>query len=290
MKAALHKSSIPGSKIFVVRDLREKHFDPTWHSHSEYQLFYVVEGKGTRFIGDSIKSFGPGELVFTGPNLPHLWRSEEAYFNRENVLQTSGIVIYLNEHFLGQEILDKEEFALIKKLLTKSMRGLEFYGNIKEQVIKLMQELTLLQGIESLIHLLQILTILAGCKEFHYIAPSPYDYPLKESETDRMNIIYEYVFKNFKNKIKLEDAAALLYMTPTSFSRYFSLINNKPFSRFLAEIRIKHACKMLTETDDTVSTICYNSGFNTLSNFNNQFKEVMSKTPLEYKKEFMNLA
>lgn len=289
MKPAIHKSSIPASKIFVIRDLPEKHFDPTWHSHSEYQLFCVTEGTGTRFIGDSIKSFAPGELVFTGPHLPHLWRSEEAYFERDNSLKTRGIVIYLNENFLGRDILEKEEFVLIKKLFTKSMRGLEFYGDEKEQVIQLMKELIHLQGIESVIHLLQILAILAGCKEYSYISPITYENPLKETETDRMNKVYEYIFKNYRKKLTLEDAASLLHMTPTSFSRYFSILNNKPFSRFLSEIRIKHACKMLLETEESVSNICYDSGFNTLSNFNNQFKEVMSKTPLEYKKEFMNL-
>ncbi|MDB5250565.1 MAG: AraC family transcriptional regulator [Segetibacter sp.] len=289
MKTALHKSAIPETKIFLVRDLQEKHFDATWHSHSEYQLFLVIEGSGTRFIGDSIKHFGPGELVFTGPHLPHLWRSEEAYFEKNSELQTRGIVIYLNEHFLGEDILAKEEFVHLKKLFTKSMRGLEFYGNKKEQVIQLMNELTQMQGIESVIHLLQILTILSSTKEYHYISPLTYQSPLKELETDRMNQVYEYIFKNYRKKVLLEDVAALLHMTPTSFSRYFSSINNKPFSRFLSEIRIKHACKMLNETEESISNICYDSGFNTLSNFNNQFKEVMSKTPMEYKKEFRNL-
>ncbi|HZG24710.1 MAG TPA: cupin domain-containing protein, partial [Chitinophagaceae bacterium] len=76
MKTVIHKSTIPDSNIFVVRDLKEKHFDPTWHSHSEFQLFVVLEGTGTRFIGDSIKRFHPGELILTGPHLPHLWRSD----------------------------------------------------------------------------------------------------------------------------------------------------------------------------------------------------------------------
>lgn len=285
MKTALHKSSIPDSKIFVVRELHDKHFDPVWHAHSEYQLFYVMEGTGTRFIGDSIKSFGAGELVFTGPNLPHLWRSEEAYFDRNNALQTRGIVIYLNEHFLGEDILEKEEFVLLKKLFNKSMRGLEFYGNKKIAVIQMMQELCGLHGIESFIHLLRLLTILAGCKEYSYISPLTYENPLKQRETDRMNIVYEYIFKNYLKKVTLEDVASLLHLTPTSFSRYFSMLNNKTFSRFLSEIRIKHACKMLLETEASVSNICYDSGFNTLSNFNNQFKDVMSKTPLAYKKE-----
>jgi mannose-6-phosphate isomerase-like protein (cupin superfamily) len=96
LKTALHKSSIPPSQIFVVKDLEDKHFDPIWHAHSEYQLFVVLEGTGTRFIGDSIKSFRPGELILTGPHLPHVWRSDETYFDRHSSAITRGIVIYLN--------------------------------------------------------------------------------------------------------------------------------------------------------------------------------------------------
>src|SRR3954464_11952720 len=85
------------------------------------------------------------------------------------------------------------------------------------------------------------------------------------------------------------ELADLLHMTPTSFSRYFTMKNNKPFSKFVSEIRIKHACKLLIETDDSVSRICYECGFNTLSNFNKQFKEIMFKKPYQYKKEFLSV-
>lgn len=289
MKTVLHKSGIPPSHIFVIRHLEEKHFDPVWHAHSEYQLFVVLGGTGTRFIGDSIKSFRPGELILTGPHLPHVWRSDETYFDRNNSFSTSGIVIYLNESFLGDHILEKEEMILLKKLFTKSMRGLEFYGPKKNQVISLMKELILLQGIPSVIHLLNILEILAGAKEYHYISSTTYDDAFDQNETDRLNKVYEYAFKNFRKKVLLEDLAELLHMTPTSFSRYFTIKNNKPFSRFIAEIRIKHACKMLTETDESIAQICYDCGFNTLSNFNKQFKGIMLKKPSQYKKEFMSI-
>ncbi len=289
MKAVLHKSSIPPSQIFVIRHLEEKHFDPMWHSHSEYQLFVVLEGTGTRFIGDSIKSFRPGELILTGPHLPHVWRNDETYFDRDSDFKASGIVIYLNENFLGDHILEKEEMMLLKKLFIKSMRGLEFYGPKKHEVIDLMKELIQLHGIPSVIHLLHILEILAGTKEYHYISSKSYDNSFDQNETDRLNKVYEYAFKNFNKKVLLEDLADLLNMTPTSFSRYFTMKNNKSFSRFISEIRIKHACKMLTETDEAISQICYECGFNTLSNFNKQFKEIMFKKPTQYKKEFMRL-
>lgn len=289
MKTALHKSAIPPSQIFVIRHLEEKHFDPIWHAHSEYQLFVVLEGTGTRFIGDSIKSFRPGELILTGPHLPHVWRSDDVYFNRDSSSKTSGIVIYLNENFLGDHILEKEEMLSLKKLFLKSMRGLDFYGAKKITVIELMKDLVSLQGIPSVIHLLHILEVLAATKEYHYISSKAYDDAFDQNETDRLNKVYEYAFQNFRKKVLLEDLAELLHMTPTSFSRYFTMKNNKPFSRFIAEIRIKHACKLLTETDESIAQICYDCGFNTLSNFNKQFKEIMLKKPTQYKKEFMSI-
>ena len=289
MKAAIHKSEIPPTQIFVIQELQDNHFDPTWHSHSEFQLFVVLEGKGTRFIGDSIRSFNAGELILTGPHLPHLWRSEEAYFEKRTDLISRGIVVYFNENFLGEHILDKEEMIVIKKLFTRSMRGLEFYGKKKLEVIRLLKELTVMRGLDSVIQLLRILQVLGGCREYRYISNTSYENPFKESETNRMNQVYDYVLKNFRRKISLEELAALLHMTPTSFSRYFTMKNNKSFSKFVSEIRIKYACKMLAEGGQSISAICYDSGFNTLSNFNRQFKEVMLKKPLEYKKELGSL-
>jgi AraC-like DNA-binding protein len=289
VKAALHKSEIPPSRIFEVKYLEERHFDPVWHAHSEYQLFVVLQGTGTRFIGDSIKSFKAGELILTGPHLPHVWRNYEVYFQREGGFRTSGIVIYLNENFLGDHFLEKEEIVLLKKLFVKSMRGLEFYGSKRQHVIGLMKELTQLQGMASVIHMLRIFEILTRTKEYHYISSRAYDDTFDQHEADRLNKVYEYIFENFRKKIRLQDLSDLLSMTPTSFSRYFTMKNNKSFSRFVSEIRIKHACQMLTETDEPISHICYSCGFDTLSNFNKQFREITLRKPTQYKKEFMSI-
>jgi AraC-like DNA-binding protein len=289
MKTALHKSPIEDSKIFVAKELTEKHFDPIWHSHSEYQLFVTIKGTGTRFIGDSIKSFGNNELVLTGSNLPHLWRSDERYFDKESPLKVNGVVVYMQENLLGGHLMEKEEMMLLKKLFKKSARGLEFYGETKQQVIKMLRELTQLSGLDSLIHLLNILNLLAHTKEYHYISTTEYANPFKEDETARMNKVYEYALKNYRKKIHLNELAELLHMTPTSFSRYFSITHNKGFSKFITELRVKHACKLLTETDQTISVISNKCGFKTLSNFNKLFKEVMHKKPSDYRKEFLEI-
>jgi AraC-like DNA-binding protein len=289
MKIAVHKSAIPETQMFVVKELDDKHFDPTWHAHSEYQLFVVLKGTGTRFIGDSIKSFGAGELVFTGSDLPHLWRSDDVYFKKESDKTIKGIVIYLQENFLGDQMMEKEEMLLLKKLFKRSARGLEFVGEKKQLIISMMQELLIMKGLESLIQLLRILLVVSQTKDFNYISHTEYTGPFNENETNRMNKVYEYALKNFRKKVSLTDLSALLFMTPTSFSRYFSIRNNKTFSRFITELRVKHACKLLMETDLPISTISYECGFNTLSNFNKQFKDIMLKKPSDYKNEYLKI-
>lgn len=132
MKAALHESAVQPSQIFVIKYLQEKHFDAVWHAHSEYQLFVVLKGSGTCFIGDSNKSFRPGELIFTRPHLPHLWRSDEGYVSKGSQLHSEGIVIYFNENFLGDQVMEKGEMVKLKKHFARSMRGLEFFGKQKQ--------------------------------------------------------------------------------------------------------------------------------------------------------------
>ncbi|MGV3588473.1 MAG: AraC family transcriptional regulator [Adhaeribacter sp.] len=290
MKHALHKSQIPEAKTFVINYLNDPCFDTKWHFHSEYQLFVVMEGSGTRFIGDNISHFQEGDLVFTGPNLPHLWRNDEVYFDKVNQLRVQGIVIYFPENFLGEGSLRKEEMLLIKQLFEKAVRGIQITGATAARVTQMMKDLLALKGLESIIQLLSILQVLAESHEIAYISSIGYLNTSKETDKDKMSGVYNYIVQNFKRDIMLEEVAAIANMSPTTFSRYFKARTNKPFSAFVAELRIGLACKMLMEEEDSISQICYKCGFNTLSNFNKQFKDLMHKTPFEYRKEYANIA
>src|SRR5690606_2129537 len=139
MKSALSKSPIPNNRAFVVRSLKEAYFDPDWHFHPEYQLFVVLRGTGTRFIGDHVKAFKAGDMVLTGPNLPHLWRSDAEYFEGDDKLWTEGLVIYFQDDFLGNSLLEKEEAFQIKRLFRKAYSGLEILGETAVTVSKMME-------------------------------------------------------------------------------------------------------------------------------------------------------
>jgi AraC-like DNA-binding protein len=287
LKSIVQKSAIPENRIFVVKELIAPYFDSNWHFHREYQLFLVLKGKGTRFVGDNIKRFKENDLVFTGPNVPHLWRNDNSYFKKHVQDQTRGIVIYFQPDLLGASILEKEEMEMIRSLFQKAARGLEIKGETNRQVSKWMIELLQMKGVGSVVQLLRILNALSVSPDCHPIAHAGYVNSNKESGIGRMNLVYEYVMKNFSGKLKLEEVAALANMSVSSFSRYFKSRANKSFSDFVSEIRIGHACRMLHEEDYSVSRVCYESGFHALSNFNKQFKAVTGKTPLQHKKAYL---
>ncbi len=286
MKAALQKSPISASCTFVVKELKDMYFDPNWHFHSEYQLFVVLQGRGTRFIGDHVSHFKPSDMVFTGPNLPHLWRSDHEYFEGQKNHSIHGIVIYFHENFLGETTLHKDEMLKLRQLFVKAKRGLDVTGATAVKVCHMMHELLDATGLRSIIHLLEILDVLANAPDLKLLASPGYSNTLKDGDAERMNKIHVYVMKHFQKKISLEEVSSLAHMTPTSFSRYFKTHANKTFSDFVSEIRIGHACKLLIEDDMTVLQTCYESGFQTLSNFNKQFKTITHRSPLQYKKEY----
>ena len=284
MKPLLEKSIENLNQSYLVKTLKEPFFDPNWHFHPHYQLFTVIKGTGTRFIGDDIRHFNIGDTVFLAPNMPHLWRSDREYFEKDSQLMTEGIVVYFKEDFLGSEFFEKSEMYDIKTLLKKSERGLDLTGQLKEELVNDLKNLPVDSGFQGIIKILSILDKLSKSTDYQYIASTTYSNTHKISETERMRLVHEYVLKHFKENINLSTVASLSNMTDAAFCRYFKSRTNKTFSDFVKEIRIGNACKMLQDENKSISQTCYESGYNTVSNFNNQFKSLKGISPKQYQK------
>jgi AraC-like DNA-binding protein len=216
--------------------------------------------------------------------MPHLWRSDREYFEKDSQLMTEGIVVYFKEDFLGNDFFEKPEMFDIKSFLKNSERGLDLTGTMGEEMVRDLNELLGLTGFEGISKLLNILHKLSVTNDYQYISSTNYTNTHKISETERMRIVHEYVLKHFKENINLSTVASLSNMTEAAFCRYFKSRTNKTFSDFVKEIRIGNACKMLQDENKSISQTCYESGYNTVSNFNNQFKSLKGVSPLQYQK------
>jgi AraC-like DNA-binding protein/mannose-6-phosphate isomerase-like protein (cupin superfamily) len=281
-RIVVQKAPIPEHRLFYCRELNDRHFDISWHSHAEYQLFLVLKGKGTRFVGNSVKSFEAGELTFLGPHLPHLWKSEVGE-------PSHGIVVYLSPGIF-EALAGHEEMGVLSSLFDKVRLGMEVYGKTRDSLVSQIKELVGKHGIAGLMQLLEIFDTLGRSKEYHLMQEVEGNYKAKELDSSRINAVYTYAAAHFRENITLEDMAELVNMAPTSFSRFFKNKTSKSFTYFLNEVRIKNACgQLIQEEAKTILNICFDSGFSTLSNFNRQFKLYTGMSPKEYRKRYMLL-
>lgn len=288
-KRVISKSLIPENKTFSIKQINEPHFDPTFHAHPEFQLSYVIKGEGNRIVGNSLQPFHANDLVFIGPNLPHVWKNHLSYFKKDSQLDTSVIVIYFHNNFFAEEIYDKEEFFKLKKFFLNSNLGVEITGKTRDIIGEMMFELLNKDGLESVILLLKILDTLVLSTDCRYINEFDEAINYKQAETERIHKVYDYVIKNFDQQIRLEKVAEIANMTSTSFSRYFKTRLNKSFSDFLKEIRVNYACKLLKDDSISIETVSYECGYPSVTNFNKQFKSVIGLQPRQYRDNFLNL-
>lgn len=286
MKPALLKNIESPTASLTIQRLEEPHFDPNWHFHPHYQLFTVLEGTGSRLIGDSIRPFEAGDTVFLGPDVPHLWRSDAAYFEKDGMRITRGVVLYFQEAFFGKEFLAKTELHPVERLLQESRRGIAYTGSARETIVNTLNRLLVSDGFERIIGLLKLLNYLAHSTEGQPITSHSYTNTYKVSETERMQKVHNYVWQHFKDDIRLGEAASLAGMSEAAFCRYFRARANKTFTDYVSEIRIGHASKLLLETGWNISQIAYESGFDTLSNFNRNFKKFTQQTPRDYRNTY----
>jgi AraC-like DNA-binding protein len=288
MKPVLQKLPIPSNSSFVLVDFDVAYFETPWHFHPEYEIVLVTESEGQRFIGEHFKEYQAGDLCLIGPNVPHLYKSHDEYYKETAKLRAKSIVVHFNEDFLGAHFFNLPEMIHIQQLFKNSTRVLDIFGETNVLIAKKLKKMLNANSTKKLMILLEILDLLARTDEYEFLT-SGNSFGTNIKDADRVNKVFEYVMKNFKNEIKLPEIANLVAMSETSFSRYFKSRTNKNFSDFLNQIRIAHACKLLVEDKMGISEISFESGFCNLSNFNRQFKQFKKITPSEYQKNILRV-
>jgi len=287
MKPSFHKVPTQLQTSFSVRHDVQANFGSIWHYHPELELHHVISGQGVRFIGDNISNFSAGEVLLLGDNLPHMWQCNEEYYQNRAERKVEAIVIHFRPDCLGRDFLNLPETYLIPKLFDKARKGMKITGTSRKKLIELMHRATRATDMDRLIILLGILKVLAETEEYMPIASAYAFYKSNEMDAARINRVCTYTLSNYKKEISLEEIASIANLSVTSFCRYFKLMTKKTYYDFLIEIRISHACRQLVEDILPTEVICFECGFNNVSNFYRHFKKVTGMTPLEYKKKYL---
>ncbi|MBI1344233.1 MAG: helix-turn-helix domain-containing protein [Terrimonas sp.] len=265
------------NQSFLCYEVNVPAFEFFCHYHPEYELTCIVKGKGKRLVGDRFEKFQDGDWVLLGSNLPHTWVSDKN--SKENC---QAIVIQFTQVFI-EKLCEFPELKGLEKLLVRAGRGLELGSAKNKEYVLLLKRMLVSSDMMRFTLLLQLLEQVLQKKSLP-LASAKYK-PIKGNENQlRINKVFQYVEKEFREKVSLKKAAAIIHLSETAFCKFFKRASGKTFSDYTNEIRIAYACQLLLETDKSIREVALDSGFDSLTYFNRVFLKKKKIRPGEFRR------
>ncbi len=255
-----------------------------WHHHDEYELHLIVATHGQAFVGDYIGHFEPGQLVMTGPRLPHNWVTTG--LPPEGVA-LRDLVIQFPDAPLRQAAAVVADLREALPLLERSRHGIEFFG-ISALAREAMEQIRRSEGLARFSLFLQLLGELARCTDYRLLSTLPADGLENDTSDKQIGRVIDHIVTHSEAPHCVAELAERAGMSENQFSRQFGRTTGHTLPDFFNRLRIAHACQLLMETDQYVSTICYEVGFNNVANFNRRFLEAKGVTPKEFRRLAMS--
>ena len=269
---------------FYIVERHKTEFTYPLHQHKEFELNFIEHGKGVRrIVGDSVEEIGEYELVLIGgDNLEHVW--EQGRCRSKDIRE---ITIQFSPDIFGSELLSKNQFASIRRMLRKADHGLAFSLSSIMKVYSTLD--TMAQEQERFVQFLKFLYVLYELSisdEARVLASSSFAHTERSTESRRVQKVKQYINDNYARPLMLSDLAGLVGMSPVAFSRFFRQRTGRTLSDYIVDIRLGYAARMLVDSTKNISEICYECGFNNLSNFNRTFKAKRNYTPRDFRAMF----
>ena len=250
-----------------------------WHFHPEYELHLVTATQGDRYVGDHIGSFLPGDLVLCGPNLPHNWISD---LPEGQTVEERCFVLQFTGGFIDGCMTTFPELRFIQPLLTDAFRGVRFDGAATARVEPLMRDLLGASGFRRIVLFMEILDAIGQAERVPLASigfqPNPSAYL-----SSTMNSLLQHIGRNFMTDLSEVSLAKSCGQSISTFSRSFRRHTGMTFVQYVNSLRIELACQHLSQADLTVTEICFEVGFNNVSNFNRQFLAAKGMPPSKFR-------
>ena len=265
---------IPDSKEFIISknfiDASTRYVPESGplHYHRYMELEIIVKGSGINTQNGMPSQLKTGCAMLLTPS----------DFHQITIHEPCTVCnLAFNENILSPKLLNQvykfknanSYIHLDKKALNEAQTLFNILEQNCDKKIDVALKNYLLCVLEALINL-----ALANIKEFdkeNSVAPSAFEE------------IIIYLYKHFRENPRLDDVSALVNMNPSYVSRNFKQKFGISYIEFLTRLKLNYAKNMLSVSDNSITDICYASGFNSISNFMESFKKYTQSTPAQYR-------
>ena len=254
-----------------------------WHHHPEYELTLTLNSSGQRFIGDHIGRYEPGDLVLLGPYLPHTWHS----LDRPDAGQphTALVMWFLPEW--AERLTANAELRPVAAMLSRAANGLKFSDEAASAIRPAIQHLFTQPPVERFLGLVSILSALSKDRGMMPLASTAPETVTASADRSRIDRVLNHIHSNFAQPITIDQLADIAALSTSGLHRTFLRHTRQTVSQYLIRLRIGRACALLSSTSIPIGRIAGEVGYESLANFNRQFRALKGTTPREYRAAFM---
>jgi AraC-like DNA-binding protein len=254
-----------------------------WHHHPEFELTLTLNSRGQRFIGDHIGRYEPGDLVLIGPYLPHTWHS----LDRPEASQPHVALVMWFLPDWAERLTANTELRAVGAMLARAAHGLQFSPEAADAVRPQVEDLFTQPPVERFLRLVTILTRLAADRAATPLSVTAPELAPAATDRGRIDRVLNHIHAHFAEPITLSQLADIAALSPSGLHRTFLRHTRQTVSQYLIRLRIGRACALLSSGPVPIGTIAGEVGYDSLANFNRQFKALKGTTPREYRAAFL---
>jgi AraC-like DNA-binding protein len=279
MTSTLQKLPVTHESTFFAKTFKSAQFDIPWHHHTELEIILILEGCGNCFVGNYAGNFAAGDVFLIGANVPHTFTCTNP------ASPTCAVLVQFKADFWGRDFISLPETSNIRHLFEQAKSGIKVSDCCTSTLSAKIKELEFQRGFDRIITLCSCLNIIAEDNDCQLLSTANIN-ALPCQKTDRLEKVFKFTNSEFARVITLKEVSDIAGMSIPAFCEYFRKTVKKTYIEFLNEVRLSFACKLLMESDMTISEIFFQSGYNTPANFNRQFLKYKGLSPSSFRKKF----
>jgi AraC-like DNA-binding protein/mannose-6-phosphate isomerase-like protein (cupin superfamily) len=272
----------PDYGITIGESHHERGFVMEPEEHDFKEIYYILDGVADCFIEDKQIKLEPENLFIVPEGVTHHLRDHE----------NSPLSLYILA-IKRASLTDFPNFEQqLEKLYEQSklhIRPLNRYNYAAYEIRTIIRRILYEQRLKRFGYVPAIqattMSLIIALNRILQNIPVPNQSGEMNPTQDRIQKVADYITTNFFEPISVENMARMACLSVRQFTNQFKAVYGVTFTQYLRYHRIKYTQRLLTETNQQIAHICFESGFNDLAHFYRVFKQITGKSPRKYRLE-----